>query len=69
MAKPPTIGDLRAKEWTLSSKIGSRTEEYRRRKEAILEEKRKLEALRDAIMALREEHQELREDIKDLEGY
>jgi predicted nucleic acid-binding Zn-ribbon protein len=69
MAKEPTIGDLRAKEWTLSSKIGTKTEEYRRRKEAILEEKRKLEALREDIMILREEHQELREEIKDLEGY
>jgi hypothetical protein len=69
MAKEPTIGGLRAKEWTLSTKIKTKTEEYRRRKEALLAEKTKLEILRDDIMELRNDHQELREEIKDIEGY
>lgn len=63
------MGDLRTKEWTLSSRIKTKTEEYRRRKEALLQEKSKLEILREDIMGLRSDHQELRDEIKDLEGY
>jgi len=63
------MGDLRTKEWTLSSRIKTKTEEYRRRKEALLHEKSKLEILREDIMGLRADHQELRDEIKDLEGY
>lgn len=63
------MGDLRTKEWTLSSRIKTKTEEYRRRKEALLLEKSKLETLREDIMGLRSDHQELRDEIKDLEGY
>lgn len=69
MAKKVTMGDLRTKEWTLSSRIKTKTEEYRRRKEALLLEKSKLETLREDIMGLRSDHQELRDEIKDLEGY
>jgi hypothetical protein len=69
MAKKVTMSGLRTKEWSLSSKIGTKTEEYRRRKEALLSEKSKLEILREDIMVLRSEHQELRDEIKDLEGY
>lgn len=69
MAKKPTLSSLRTKEWTLSSKIRQKTEEYRRRKEALLAERDKLENLRESIADLRAEHRELRDEIKEIEGY
>ena len=58
---------LRTREWTLSSKIRQKTEEYRRRKEALLAERDKLENLRESIADLRAEHRELRDEIKEIE--
>ena len=69
MAKKPTLSSLRTKEWTLSSKIRQKTEEYRRRKEALLAERDRLEELRESIADLRSEHRELRDEIKEIEGY
>lgn len=69
MAKKPTLSSLRTREWTLSSKIRQKTEEYRRRKEALLAERDKLEELRESIADLRSEHRELRDEIKEIEGY
>ena len=69
MAKKPTLSALRTKEWTLSSKIRTKTEEYRRRKAALLAERDKLEDLRESITDLRQEHITLRDKIKEIEGY
>ena len=69
MAKTPSISSLRSKEWTLSAKIKTLSESYTRRKRHLITEKERLEALRDEIMQLRLAHQELREEIKELEGY
>ena len=69
MAKKVSVTSLRTKEWTLSAKIRTKTEEYRRRKAALLTERDKLEGLREAIADLRADHQQLREEIKEIEGY
>tara|TARA_B100002019_G_scaffold241375_1_gene217339 strand:- start:1558 stop:1767 length:210 start_codon:yes stop_codon:yes gene_type:complete len=69
MAKTPSISSLRSKEWSLAAKIKTLSESYTRRKRHLFAEKERLEALRDEIMQLRVEHQELREEIKDIEGY
>ena len=69
MAKKVSLSSLRTKEWTLSAKIQSKTEEYRRRKEMLLAERDKLEALRETINDLKEDHQNIREEIREIEGY
>ncbi len=53
----------------MSSKIRTKTEEYRRRKAALLAERDKLEDLRESIADLRHEHRTLRDEIKEIEGY
>ena len=69
MAKKVSASSLRTKEWSLSTKIGNKTEEYRRRKAALLAERDKLEVLRETIADLKAEHKEIREEIKEIEGY
>lgn len=69
MAKKVSASSLRTKEWTLSTKIGNKIEEYRRRKAALLAERDKLENLREAIADLKDEHKQLREEIREIEGY
>ena len=69
MAKNVSASSLRTKEWALSSKIGTKIEEYRRRKAALLAERDKLEDLRETIADLKAEHKQLREEIKEIEGY
>ena len=69
MAKKVSLSSLRTKEWTLSVKIRTKTNEYTRRKTALLAERDKLEDLREGIADLRAEHKQLREEIREIEGY
>lgn len=68
MAKA-TLSGLRSKEWTLSSKIRAKIDEYTRRKAALFAERDKLEELREQIEDMKAEHKEIREEIKEMEGY
>tara|TARA_B100000925_G_C21766043_1_gene369889 strand:+ start:51 stop:260 length:210 start_codon:yes stop_codon:yes gene_type:complete len=69
MARKVSLSSLRTKDWALSAKIKAKTDEYRRRKEALLKERDKLEDLRETIADLRTEHRNLRDEIKEAEGY
>ena len=69
MAKKVSLSTLRSKEWTLSSKIRTKTDEYTRRKAALMAERDKLDALRETIQDMKDEHNEIREEIREIEGY
>ena len=69
MAKAPTLAQLRTSEMRLSLSVQQKQVLFDQRKARLFAEKAALEELKEEIVELKHQHKQVRNEMKELEGY
>jgi len=69
MAKAPTLAQLRTTEMKLSLAVQQKQSLFDQRKDRLLAEREALGELREQIINLKQQHKEVRKEMRELEGY